>query len=76
MNIDTTTALIPVQVVQRPVLAIEQKGPTRFPQNHSPRKNLMTPTEYRRNNMEDNYGPYSRRRRTSVTKGRIIDLYA
>ena len=76
MNIDTSRALIPLQVVRQPVLAIEQKGIVRYRHRYSLSKYFAAPAEYRQNHMSGNYGPYGNRHRTSVIKGGVIDIFA
>ncbi len=74
MNVNATTALLPVQIVRRPVKTFEQRGIINHRQNHYLREKQVA-AEKIRQTMKDNYIPYDNGLRVPPSKGSMVDVY-
>ena len=74
MNIDTTRALIPVQVALKPVSAPRHQGSPRFRyEDHS--RGGMRFVGYGLNGVDRNYGPSGEGLKDDTKSGGIVDIY-
>jgi len=75
MNVNATSALLPVQIVRQPVKAFEQRGILNHRQNR-PLREKQVPAEKSQHTMKDNYAPYDHGLRVPPLKGEMVDVYA
>ncbi len=75
MNVNATSALLPVHIVRQPVKVMGQMGLVNLRQKHSLREKQV-PAEKSQHAMKDNYATYDNEFKVPPLKGRMINVYA